>query len=226
MRINEFLQLRRNNMRFLGIDTTKKQSYLWLFDNEKTAVKILPAYEKHSETLLINIDKFLTQNSLILSDIDVLVNVSGPGSFTGIRIGLSTVKAFAYALNKKIVNISVFDLLKNHIKNGILLLECTSNSVYFCDIVRGKIDNYGVLEKKDFEEKLINKNIFVLVDEHIDLPQSYKVSVIDNYDAIALNSIIDCVKKGEFTDNPEPFYIQLSQAERALKEKEDRNENN
>ncbi len=213
-------------MRFLGIDTTKKQSYLWLFNDNKSSSKVLPPYEKHSETLLINIDKFLTENDVELSDIDVFVNVSGPGSFTGIRIGLSTVKAFAYALNKKIVNISVFDLLRTYVKNGILLLECTSSSVYFCEIKQSKIAEYGVVDYSELSNKFADKNIFVLSDEHIVVPDTYKTNVIYNYSEIALASMMLHVKNADYSDNPEPFYIQLSQAERSLLEKERKNENN
>lgn len=213
-------------MRFLGIDTTKKQSYLWLCDGDKCDMCTLPSYEKHSETLLINIDKFLKQNNVKLADMDFLVNVSGPGSFTGIRIGLSTIKAFAYALNKKVINVSVFDLLLEYIKNGILLLQCTSNSLYFCEIRRNKIVQYGVVDYADVQEKINENDVFVLADEQISLPDTYKINVIDNYNAIAFKKMLNLAKDKIFTDNPEPFYIQLSQAERALKDKEVRNEDN
>ena len=53
-----------------------------------------------SEKLLPSIDKMLSDMGLLLSDFDDFVCVVGPGSFTGIRIGINTVRAFAYALNK------------------------------------------------------------------------------------------------------------------------------
>ena len=212
-------------MKFLGIDTTKKQSYLWLGGDDIEVSKILPPYEKHSETLLINIDKFLEENALKLSDIDVFVNVSGPGSFTGIRIGLSTIKAFAYALNKKIVNLSVFDLLKDAIKDGVIILECTSNSVYYAEIYKSKVVHYGVIDKIDIEKTFAEKKVFALNSEHIIDDVSYKINVIDNYDAVAYRAMKNAVLNREYIDNPEPFYIQLSQAERMLKDKEDNNAN-
>ena len=154
-------------MKYLGIDTTKKQSYLFLGDENEKIYKILPPYEKHSETLMINIDNFLSENNVTLGDIDVFANVSGPGSFTGIRIGLAVVKAFAYAKNKKVVNLSVFDLLKDHIKNGLLLLECTSNSLYFANIIKSKVADYGVVDKTELEKFVEGKEVYVLADEQI-----------------------------------------------------------
>ncbi len=207
-------------MKYLGIDTTKKQSYLFLGDENEKIFKVLPPYEKHSETLMINIDNFLSENNTKLSDIDVFANVSGPGSFTGIRIGLAVIKAFAYAKNKKVVNLSVFDLLKDYVKNGLLLLECTSSSVYFANINKSKVVDYGVVDKKDLDKFIEDKEVFVLADEQISDDISYKVNVIDTYGEIANNQIQKAVMSKNFVDNPEPFYIQLSQAERALKEKE------
>lgn len=207
-------------MKYLGIDTTKKQSYLFLGDENEKIYKILPPYEKHSETLMINIDNFLSENNVTLGDIDVFANVSGPGSFTGIRIGLAVVKAFAYAKNKKVVNLSVFDLLKDHIKNGLLLLECTSNSLYFANIIKSKVADYGVVDKTELEKFVEGKEVYVLADEQISDNISYKVNVIDTYGEISNNQIQKAVISKNFVDNAEPFYIQLSQAERALKDKE------
>ena len=169
---------------------------------------------------MINIDNFLSENNVTLGDIDVFANVSGPGSFTGIRIGLAVVKAFAYAKNKKVVNLSVFDLLKDHIKNGLLLLECTSNSLYFANIIKSKVADYGVVDKTELEKFVEGKEVYVLADEQISDNISYKVNVIDTYGEISNNQIQKAVISKNFVDNAEPFYIQLSQAERALKDKE------
>lgn len=207
-------------MKYFGIDTTKKQSFLFLGDDDRLEYKVLPAYEKHSETLMINIDRFLSEHNVAVGDIDVFVNVSGPGSFTGIRIGLGIVKAFAYAQNKPIVNLSIFELLCEHVKNGIVLLECTSSTLYYGEIQKGKVVSYGVVERDNVESVLENNAVFVIDSEHIDVPESYKVNVIDTYGEIANKQIYNAVGLKRFCENPEPFYIQLSQAERMLKEKE------
>lgn len=60
----------------------------------------------HSQTLMPIIDKVLSQSEMTLDDIDVFAVADGPGSFTGLRIGISTVKGLAHALGKPVVGIS------------------------------------------------------------------------------------------------------------------------
>lgn len=210
-------------MRYLGIDTTKKQSYLFLGDDDKQTFKMLSPFEKHSETLMINVDKFLCENQVQLNDIDVFANVSGPGSFTGIRIGLAVVKAFAYAKAKPIVNINIFEILQKYVKNGVILMECTSTTLYYGVIEKGKLMRYGVVDRDKIHDVVVDGQVFVLEGEHIDVPDAYKINVIDTYGNIANNQIHNAVLEKKFVKNPQPFYIQLSQAERMLMEKESSN---
>jgi tRNA threonylcarbamoyladenosine biosynthesis protein TsaB len=65
----------------------------------------------HSERLMIEIDHLLKHSGLTISDIDVFAVAIGPGSFTGLRIGLSTVKGFAYATGKPIVTVPTLEAL-------------------------------------------------------------------------------------------------------------------
>ena len=60
----------------------------------------------HSQTLLPIIDKVLAQAEMRLEDIDVIAVSEGPGSFTGLRIGISTVKGLAHALSKPVIGVS------------------------------------------------------------------------------------------------------------------------
>jgi tRNA threonylcarbamoyladenosine biosynthesis protein TsaB len=63
----------------------------------------------HSERLMTEIDHVLTQSDLAISDMDVFAVSAGPGSFTGLRIGLSTVKGFSYATKKPIVSVPTLE---------------------------------------------------------------------------------------------------------------------
>lgn len=65
----------------------------------------------HSERLMTAIDHALKQSGLTLHDIDVFGVATGPGSFTGLRIGLSTVKGFSYATGKPVVSIPTLEAL-------------------------------------------------------------------------------------------------------------------
>lgn len=64
------------------------------------------ASSSHSTDLIENVDRILRESGLQLGDVDLFAAAIGPGSFTGLRIGLATVKSLAVALNKKCVGIS------------------------------------------------------------------------------------------------------------------------
>lgn len=63
----------------------------------------------HSERLMTAVNNALTQSEMTLDDIDVFAVAIGPGSFTGLRIGLSTVKGLSYATGKPVVTIPTLD---------------------------------------------------------------------------------------------------------------------
>lgn len=65
----------------------------------------------HSERLMPEIDHIMKQSGIELSDIDVFAISIGPGSFTGLRIGLSTVKGFSFATGKPIVAVPTLEAL-------------------------------------------------------------------------------------------------------------------
>ena len=60
----------------------------------------------HSQTIMPMIDELLKKVSLDVSDIDLFACSVGPGSFTGLRIGIGTVKGLAYGLGKRVVGVS------------------------------------------------------------------------------------------------------------------------
>src|SRR5262249_374662 len=64
------------------------------------------ASSSHSTDLIENIDRILHQAGLQIRDVDLFAAAIGPGSFTGLRIGLATVKSLAVAMNKKCVGVS------------------------------------------------------------------------------------------------------------------------
>ena len=69
------------------------------------------ATTSHSNTLLADIDRLLVQLDLTVRDVDVFAVASGPGSFTGLRIGLATVKALAVTLNRNCMGIPTLEAI-------------------------------------------------------------------------------------------------------------------
>ncbi len=75
------------------------------------AESVLNVSSTHSERLLGQIDALLEQAGWSLAEIDLLAGVTGPGSFTGLRIGVATIKGMAQVLNKPVVALSSLQLL-------------------------------------------------------------------------------------------------------------------
>lgn len=65
----------------------------------------------HSEKLMTAVDSAMRQAGIVIDDIDVFCAAAGPGSFTGLRIGLSTVKGFSFATGKPMVSVSTLEAL-------------------------------------------------------------------------------------------------------------------
>lgn len=75
------------------------------------AESLLNVRSTHSEKLLGQIDLLLAEAGWQLSDLDLLAAVTGPGSFTGLRIGIATIKGLAQVLDTPVVAVSSLEML-------------------------------------------------------------------------------------------------------------------
>lgn len=94
-------------MRVLAVDTTSNAGSAALLDGD--VLKGLVGFSRkpgYAEKLLPTVDQMLDELSLALTDIDGLAVAAGPGSFTGLRIGIATMEGLAYATGRPIVGIS------------------------------------------------------------------------------------------------------------------------
>jgi tRNA threonylcarbamoyladenosine biosynthesis protein TsaB len=101
-------------MRALAIDTSTATAGIAVVDETGLLAEfLLKDMKTHSQKLVPMLAEILESLRLELSDIDIYAAVTGPGSFTGIRIGVTTVKALAYALKKPTAGITSLDALAN-----------------------------------------------------------------------------------------------------------------
>lgn len=99
-------------MKILAIDTSTMLGGIAIMDESLLiAESRLNVKSTHSERLMTEIEHCLKQSGIKISDIDVFAVATGPGSFTGLRIGLSTVKGFSYATGKQIVSVPTLEAL-------------------------------------------------------------------------------------------------------------------
>ena len=131
-------------MKILSIDTSSQTCGVCILDDLKELKRIDIITEKsHSIRLMPIIKNIFDELPFSLADIDLIVCDKGPGSFTGIRIGVATAKAFSDSLNIPLIGISSLEALayKQH----------TNNKIFTCSILDAKNDNcYAALYKWKF----------------------------------------------------------------------------
>ncbi|MDR3181815.1 MAG: tRNA (adenosine(37)-N6)-threonylcarbamoyltransferase complex dimerization subunit type 1 TsaB [Planctomycetaceae bacterium] len=97
----------------LAIETTERFGSAALLDGNNVLAQVeLPKDKRSSQTLHPAIEELFTQSGTLPNDITVLAVVNGPGSFTGLRVGVTAAKVFAYACGAEIIAVSTFDAVK------------------------------------------------------------------------------------------------------------------
>lgn len=99
-------------MRILGIDTSGKTAATALYDTQMQCVlaqQVLYTKRTHSQVILPLAERMLTDTGLTWQEIDGLAVANGPGSYTGLRIGIAVVKAMAFALKIPCAGISTLE---------------------------------------------------------------------------------------------------------------------
>ena len=164
---------------------------------------------KHNEAMLPFMNNFLKQHELTIKDIDEFGVVVGPGSFTGIRVGISTVKGFKLALKSRVVGINNLDYLyalyKHQNKNArVVAIHGSRDSYFVAEYI------HGVLYK--YERNLTTKELLNLAkDEKVGM---FKLDEEINSELVKDNAEIMLEVFNNSTDETlTPVYYQLSQAE-------------
>jgi len=104
-------------MKTLALRTDKPEAELYIYDGRSLLAELKwQAHLQLAETLNSKVDEILNKSSISYKDIDGIAVYKGPGSFTGLRIGMSVANALAYSLGIPIVSLSGDHWLENAIK--------------------------------------------------------------------------------------------------------------
>ena len=94
----------------LAVDSSSKVATVALMKNDRLLGEItLNDKREHSVILISIINDLLKNNDMTISDIDGFVVSKGPGSFTGLRIGMATIKGLSFGTGKPYISISSLD---------------------------------------------------------------------------------------------------------------------
>jgi tRNA threonylcarbamoyladenosine biosynthesis protein TsaB len=178
-------------MKILCIDTSSSAGSVVLVGEEGVLGELyVDSAQTHSARLLSGIDEVLKGANQTISNVDGFAVISGPGSFTGIRIGLTTVKGLADSMRKPVVPITSFEAWaeKHHDLQGILvpLIPARRGEVYAC-----------VFERRGTELRALSDGIAGEVASVIAQISEVEVSFI-GYGANQYREIIEGTGRGQW----------------------------
>lgn len=142
---------------FLAFDTASKHLTVIAQKGEKTVLRFVPdCAMRHSVILMDEIDKALSEAGLTPAECDFFAVVTGPGSFTGIRIGIAAAKGFALAADKPLKGVTAFDLIAYNVNSGepfLTAVDAAHGHYYVCGYEKGEVTlsprylSHGEVEK-------------------------------------------------------------------------------
>ena len=146
--------------KILSADTTSQTCSISIFDKYDLVGNINSKIERsHSKLLLRMIDNLLKKYSLNINDIDAFSISKGPGSYTGLRIGVSSFKGLCYALDKPLISINSLDLLSRIAKSKI-----EKKKYFMCPMVDARrMEVYTKLLDNDFN--IMIEDCAMILDE-------------------------------------------------------------
>ncbi|WP_069650332.1 tRNA (adenosine(37)-N6)-threonylcarbamoyltransferase complex dimerization subunit type 1 TsaB [Caloranaerobacter ferrireducens] len=163
-------------MKILAVDTSSIVATCAILDEDKLIGEyILNNKRTHSQKIMPIIKEILENSELKPEDIDIFAVSIGPGSFTGLRIGVATIKSLAHVLNKPVIGIPTLDALAFNLpySEGIIvpMIDARRDRV-FTGIYKWENGSLCVIQKADTIE----------LDELMDILKERDESIIVNGD--------------------------------------------
>lgn len=158
---------------------------------------------KHNSILLPSVDEALAKVDMDIKDVEYVACNVGAGSFTGIRLGVTTANGLAFSVGAKRISMNAFESIAYNSNGKVLvLIDARHGNYYGGEYLNGEevtLGNYTTADKDNYDGEVIVWN-----GEH-------------NVESIA-RVIEDKITKAEFVDMLTPLYLKLSQAEREANE--------
>lgn len=228
----------------LGLDTSTKVATIAVIDGEKVIGEYsLSKDMSHSEKLMPMIKEVLDNLDLKIEDIELYTVALGPGSFTGLRIGIATVKSFSHLFNKPIIGVSTLEALAYNLYENqsiiMPMIDARRDRVYtglykFTGGELVEIEGSQILEISDLKEKLKGyDNVIFNGDGALVYREEISSLLCGKAKFASLGQNINRAvsvcelgmrkyKRGQRDDKFDllPEYIRATKAERDLKEKQ------
>jgi tRNA threonylcarbamoyladenosine biosynthesis protein TsaB len=229
-------------MKVLGIDTSTACGSIGLIDADTVLAEyLLNIPTTHSERLLHSIGHVLDQGGCSIEELDGWAISLGPGSFTGLRIGVSTIKGLAFATQRPVAGVPTLDALASNISPTpdliCPILDARKGEVYaaFYRYQEGdtleRISPYQAVSPEDLIKRIDEKTIFLGsgVKTYKDylrktiptLATFVSASLNLPYGSAVASLGLERLRKNDFLDLSAftPIYVRASEAEIKWREK-------
>lgn len=233
-------------MKILGIDTSTMAANVAVLEDDKLICEYTINTKKtHSQKLMPMIENMLKISDIEIKDMDAIGICVGPGSFTGLRIGMATAKAMAHVNNIPLIGVNSLEILGSNIelsnKKICVILDAQRNQVYTCkyryeDNKSKALEEINIKPIDDLLEELHATNEeWVILGEAV-YKYKEKIEAILNItipspaNHITKASSLCVLAKDKLEQNTDvyncydinPMYIRKSQAEEQYEEKQKR----
>lgn len=222
-------------MLILGIDTSGKTASVSVCD-EKNVIAQTTVLTKltHSQVILPLVERVLKDAELSITDVDGFAVANGPGSYTGLRIGISAVKAMCLALKKKCIGISTLKSLAFNCVGYkctiVSLMRARPDIAYYGIFISDgqrieQIKEDSIAEISDIIEQINFSQQIVLVGDYAQecfdkyFKDKDNVRVAPSHERLQLSSSLCALAMGENLNSPEDLdasYLQITKAEKDI----------
>ena len=185
----------------LHIDTAGEKAMVAISQNGVLiAIQENEVFQTHASFLQVAIQTLVAETAIPLNSIDAIAVTMGPGSYTGLRVGLSSAKGIAYALNKPIIGLSTLALLANAASKQIWFIEKKEQVQIFAMIDAKRMEVFGAI----YDSKLN----CLLAEQAIVIDTVYLASLIEKQSTVCIGSA--ATKAKALLENPALFYVEQS----------------
>lgn len=228
-------------MKILAIDSSAVTASVAISEDDKNIEsEFVNNGLTHSQTLLPMVKRVLEKANLSVKDIDLLAVTNGPGSFTGVRIGVCAIKGLAFADNKNCIGISTLEAIAENLADEdcicISCMDARRSQIYTAtfdcsggELIRITDDEALAIESIADRINSYNKKVYLAGDgaklAYGILKEKCENVYLPSDDKIYQNARQVCKLAYLYKDKAEeskllvPKYLRLSQAERELKKR-------
>lgn len=172
----------------LHINTAFQTASVFLSEDEKIISVVKNDSPKdHASFLEPAIKKICDETNLSLKQINAVAVVNGPGSYTGLRVGLSSAKAICYALDKPLILLNTLDVMALALK---MQYNANDRNVLFCPAIDARrMEVFTALY--DFDLKLISPYTSTIIDETFLDERAEKIIVAGGSGSIKMQQVLN-----------------------------------